>query len=108
MSDEKQYSTKLMVLEEELLSLKRVMLDMQIDNKDLHIDSVGYYINILDQHIQKLKDESKINSDFQVSIASTLIPPHNEYQNYGIMVAIDHINVLKDIYKKISTISILA
>ncbi|EAH4570907.1 DUF2920 family protein [Campylobacter lari] len=100
LSDEKQYSAKLMVLEEDLLSLKRVMLDMQIDNKDLHIDSAGYYINILDQHIQKLKDESKISSDFQVSITSTLIPPHNEYQNYGIMAAIDHINVLKDIYKK--------
>lgn len=30
----------------------------------------------------------------------TFIPPNDEYQNYGIMAAIDHINALKDIMKK--------
>ncbi|TXE90047.1 DUF2920 family protein, partial [Campylobacter volucris] len=29
----------------------------------------------------------------------TFIPPNNEYQNFGIMAAIDHINALKDIMK---------
>ncbi|HED9847481.1 TPA: DUF2920 family protein [Campylobacter lari] len=100
LSDEEQYSARLMILEEDLLNLKRAMFELQIDNKDLHIGSAGYYINMLNQHIQKLKDESKINNNFQVSITSTLIPPHNEYQNYGIMAAIDHINVLKDIMQK--------
>ncbi|MCR6592022.1 DUF2920 family protein, partial [Campylobacter insulaenigrae] len=27
-------------------------------------------------------------------------PPNNEYQNFGIMAAIDHINALKDILNK--------
>ncbi len=28
------------------------------------------------------------------------IPPNGDYQNYGIMAAIDHINALKDLVKR--------
>ncbi|WP_417904096.1 DUF2920 family protein [Campylobacter sp. LH-2024] len=37
--------------------------------------------------------------DYKACFTSTFIPPNNEYQNYGIMAAIDHINALKDIVK---------
>ncbi|EGT3329025.1 DUF2920 family protein, partial [Campylobacter coli] len=31
---------------------------------------------------------------------STFIPPNGDYQNYGIMAALDHINALKDLVKR--------
>ncbi|MBT0830474.1 DUF2920 family protein, partial [Campylobacter lari] len=54
----------------------------------------------LDKHIQMLKDMGKREQEYKAKIASTFIPPNNEYNNFAIMPAIDHINALKDIMKK--------
>lgn len=94
------YSAELMILEEDLESLRKVASELKIETNGLSVESAGYFVNVLNQHIQELKNKSKVDDDFQVSITSTLIPPHGEYQNYGIMAAIDHINVLKDIIQK--------
>ncbi|EAK6061010.1 DUF2920 family protein, partial [Campylobacter coli] len=38
--------------------------------------------------------------DFEERLSATFIPPNGDYQNYGIMAAIDHINALKDLVKR--------
>ncbi|MBX2078621.1 DUF2920 family protein [Campylobacter peloridis] len=93
--DEVDYSAKMMFSNEDLDLIKNVLDEIKLDDYDLlDIDSIEYFINKLNTHIKK------INNNFQIDITSTLTPPKNEYQNYGIMAAIDHINVLKDIFKK--------
>ncbi len=43
----------------------------------------------------------EINNDINsINFTSTFIPPNGDYQNYGIMAAIDHINALKDLVKR--------
>lgn len=63
---------------------------------DINTNSV---INTLNDQIGKLKAEGTLRSDFKLTLPITLIPKNNEYQNFGIMQAVDHINVLQEIEK---------
>ncbi|TQR33830.1 carbonic anhydrase [Campylobacter sp. MIT 99-7217] len=49
-------------------------------------------------YIDELISKASYNGD-KIGIECDLIPANDEYQNYGIMQAIDHINALKDIIK---------
>nr|ELN8688556.1 DUF2920 family protein [Campylobacter coli] len=52
------------------------------------------------KHVENLKMQNKLDHNFKLNFTSTFIPPNGDYQNFGIMAAIDHINVLKDLVKK--------
>ncbi len=47
-----------------------------------------------------LKSQRKLAQNYQAKFTSTFIPPNGDYQNYGIMAALDHINALKDLVKR--------
>ncbi len=51
------------------------------------------------------KTEGKMQADKTVMLSMTLVPQNAEYQNFGIMQAVDHINVLLDIKKEILNIA---
>ncbi|EDO8924990.1 DUF2920 family protein, partial [Campylobacter coli] len=44
--------------------------------------------------------QNKLDHNFKLNFTSTIVPPNGDYQNYGIMAAIDHINALKDLVKR--------
>ncbi len=44
------------------------------------------------KHVENLKMQNKLDHNFY--------PTNGDYQNYGIMAAIDHINALKDLVKR--------
>lgn len=48
----------------------------------------------LGDSIELHKQKGKINKNIKLIIPLTLFPLHNEYQNFGIMQALDHLNVL--------------
>jgi len=54
----------------------------------------------LDSKIQILKDNGKVAQNIKVVQPMTLVPKNDEYQNFGVMQALDHVNVLKDIKQK--------
>ncbi|WP_412175429.1 DUF2920 family protein [Campylobacter sp. IFREMER_LSEM_CL2256] len=54
----------------------------------------------MDSTLGFFKQKDILKKDFKFYLTSTLLPPNNEYQNYGIMAAIDHINALKNLCKK--------
>ncbi|OCX43566.1 carbonic anhydrase [Campylobacter ornithocola] len=54
----------------------------------------------LNEKVEVIKDEGRLEKDFLVNLSCDFVLPNNEYQNYGIMAAIDHINALKDIMIK--------
>lgn len=64
--------------------------------KEITRDSV---LANLSQQIGKLKSKGTFTNDFQLQLPMTIIPKNNEYQNFGIMQAIDHINVLLELEK---------
>lgn len=99
-SNAKKYSAFKAFTQEDLSSLSRVLFDFKIDARALNENNVYEYYEFLNNHITKLKSEGKLAQNYQVSFSSTFIPPNGDYQNYGIMAAIDHINALKDLIKR--------
>lgn len=53
----------------------------------------------LDNEIQKQKNSGKIAPDTKLAIPVTSFPLNGEYQNFGIMQALDHLNVLSFLQK---------
>ncbi|EAK0792843.1 UNVERIFIED_CONTAM: DUF2920 family protein [Campylobacter lari] len=69
-------------------------------SEDINKENIQNQIASLESLIDFYKSKNTLPNDFKFCINSTLSPSNNEYQNYGIMAAIDHINALKDMCKK--------
>lgn len=82
--------------------------DMKVFEKYCEEHSINYASDIsindsllrLNDSIQDKKDGGLISKDYIASIHATLSPNNDEYQNFGILQALDHINVLMDLEKK--------
>lgn len=98
-NDQKYYAiTKFM--EEDIPNLATALNAFNISSFDLNINNADAYYTMLNNFLYNLKKNNEIDANYKVYLTSTFVPSNNEYQNYGIMAAIDHINVLKDIIKK--------
>ncbi|MBF7067039.1 DUF2920 family protein, partial [Campylobacter volucris] len=98
-SDVEKYSATTTFMEDDLPHLKLALENLHIDTSNLNTYNAWQYYEYLNQTISNLKEQNLLDQDYQAHFTSTFIPPNNEYQNYGIMAAIDHINALKDIMK---------
>ncbi|EAH8788398.1 DUF2920 family protein [Campylobacter jejuni] len=99
-SDVSKYDANAKFLQEDLENLSKVLIEFNIDIRNLNFDNALEYYHYLDQYITTLKLQGELEQDYQVNFTSTFVPPNGDYQNFGIMAAIDHINVLKDLIKK--------
>ncbi|HEG5919503.1 DUF2920 family protein [Campylobacter lari] len=99
-SNEEKYSAIKRFEEEDVKKLKSVLMEFGIKDHDVFLYNAPKYGEYLTNHIAKLKEENKLMQNYRVRLSAAFIPSNNEYQNFGIMAAIDHINVLKDIIKK--------
>jgi len=86
----------------ELLIKYLEMLDIKLDENNLE------YLNIvetIDQRIQKLKSINELDYDFKLDMWGTVCPYKDEYQNFGVLQAVDILTVLCDLkalgYEKI-------
>ncbi|TDJ80964.1 DUF2920 family protein [Campylobacter volucris] len=98
-SDVDRYSAQTAFMEDDLPKFKLALENLNINTDFLNEYTVWRYWDILNQTISNLKEQKLLIQPFRVHLNGSLIPPNNEYQNYGIMAAIDHINALKDIMK---------
>ncbi len=96
--DEK-YSALAMLTKEDLPRLSQALFDVGI-NTHVSLENAHSCYELLDRHIAALKSQGKLAQNYQVRLTAAFIPPNGDYQNFGIMAAIDHINVLKDFVKK--------
>ncbi|ENW0249764.1 DUF2920 family protein [Campylobacter jejuni] len=99
-SDVLKYDASAKFLEEDLENFSKVLNDFNIDSRNLNSNNALEYYHHLDHYITTLKSQRKLAQNYQAKFTSTFIPPNGEYQNYGIMAAIDHINALKDLVKR--------
>ncbi|ECL6734741.1 TPA: DUF2920 family protein [Campylobacter jejuni] len=99
-SDVLKYDASAKFLEEDLENFSKVLNDFNIDGRNLNSNNALEYYHHLDHCIATLKSQGKLVQNYQAKFTSTFIPPNGDYQNYGIMAAIDHINALKDLVKR--------
>ncbi|EOI5270609.1 DUF2920 family protein, partial [Campylobacter coli] len=98
-SDVERYSAFTIFTEKDIIKLSQALFEVDT-NIDVNFENANLCYELLNQHITTLKSQGKLTQNYQARLTSTFIPPNGDYQNYGIMAAIDHINVLKDLVKK--------
>ncbi|EGK8009194.1 DUF2920 family protein [Campylobacter lari] len=99
-SDVEKYSAEMTFLLDDIRTFEKAFRDFEIEFEVLdNTKNIEKYYQILDQKMSILKERGILNQDYKVELSVTFIPPNNEYNNFAIMPAIDHINALKDIMK---------
>ncbi|MBF7048034.1 DUF2920 family protein, partial [Campylobacter volucris] len=93
-----EYNPKMMPNEDDINTMKDALIRLGA-NAFVNQDNFFDFIPFVNTKIQELKDKNLIDVNAKIQLTCDFIPPNNEYQNYGIMAAIDHINALKDIMK---------
>ncbi|MBM0637735.1 DUF2920 family protein [Campylobacter sp. VicNov18] len=99
-SNVEKYSAHTVFAKEDLPNLSKLLSGFGIDAGNINENNAHEYYEFLNNYISTLKSQGKLVSNYQAKFSSTFIPPNGDYQNYGIMAAIDHINALKDLVKR--------
>ncbi|MCV3432077.1 DUF2920 family protein [Campylobacter lari] len=98
-SDIEKYSAETIFIEEDLPHLKSILENFKLQTSKLDVSTASMHFDALIQTIDKLKEKKFLDKNFKVHLYGSYVPPNNEYNNFAIMPAIDHINTLKDITK---------
>ncbi|EAJ9404045.1 DUF2920 family protein [Campylobacter jejuni] len=98
-SDVEKYSAFTIFTIEDLSNLSQALLEIGV-NINVNLENAQQCYELLNQNITTLKLQGKLAQNYQAKFTSTFIPPNGDYQNFGIMAAIDHINALKDLVKR--------
>ncbi|ECP5912291.1 DUF2920 family protein [Campylobacter jejuni] len=100
-SNVEKYSAYKFFQDEDIENIKNLLNQFQFSYNEINNDNVLFLANSLVKHVENLKMQNKLDYNFKLNFTSTIIPPNGDYQNYGIMAAIDHINALKDLVKRL-------
>ncbi|EAH8787434.1 DUF2920 family protein, partial [Campylobacter coli] len=99
-SDVEKYSTLADFTKDDLKLIEKVLRKYNIPCDQLANNTVVSHCEYLSEIMTELKMLNRLPYDFEERLSATFIPPNGDYQNYGIMAAIDHINALKDLVKR--------
>ncbi|MCR2067126.1 DUF2920 family protein [Campylobacter helveticus] len=71
---------------------------LQICKIDARVDVENYtkFFSLIDERLQEFKEAGELDANFMVHLGCDFVPKNGDYQNYGIMPALDIINVAKD------------
>ncbi|TXE89762.1 DUF2920 family protein, partial [Campylobacter volucris] len=94
-SDVDRYSAEMTFLLDDLRMFQKAFdeFDIKVDTLD-STEKLEKYYKLLEEKMVQLKEQNLLDKNYKVNFSCTFIPPNNEYQNFGIMAAIDHINAL--------------
>ncbi|ELQ2276566.1 DUF2920 family protein [Campylobacter coli] len=98
-SDVEKYSAFTIFTKDDVSNLSQVLLEIGV-NINVNLENAQQCYELLNQNITTLKSQGKLAQNYQAKFTSTFVPPNGDYQNYGIMAALDHINALKDLVKR--------
>ncbi|MEE82429.1 DUF2920 family protein [Campylobacter jejuni] len=99
-SDVEKYSTLADFTKDDLKLIEKVLRKYNIPCDQLASNTVVSHCEYLSEIMTELKMLNRLPYDFEERLSATFIPSRGEYQNFGIMAAIDHINALKDLVKR--------
>ena len=63
-------------------------------DEDMALKTINELISYMNDEIQRLKDEGRLKPDTKFIFTDTYRPTKNEYQNFGVMQALDILNAL--------------
>lgn len=64
------------------------------EKRDLSVNETNFCLNLLDNTIASLKNQNKIDPNYQAILTITLQPTKAEYNNFGVMSALDILNAI--------------
>lgn len=80
----------------EIVSNVYKKLNIQLDP---YKSNIGNILKNIEDQLNNLKKEKLIGLDYKEILVATLYPDKNEYQNFGLLQALDILNVLYDLKK---------
>ncbi|WP_141084007.1 DUF2920 family protein, partial [Campylobacter coli] len=74
--------------------------NINLGHLSVNKDNFEQIIPLIEQKANEMKQAGLVDESQKIELSCDFIPPNGDYQNYGIMAAIDHINALKDLVKR--------
>ncbi|WHN17958.1 DUF2920 family protein [Campylobacter jejuni] len=97
--DEK-YNPKLIPSQDDLERINSILKNINLGHLLANEDNFEQIIPLIEQRVNAMKQAGLVDESQKIELSCDFIPPNGDYQNYGIMAAIDHINALKDLVKR--------
>ncbi|HDZ5066304.1 TPA: DUF2920 family protein [Campylobacter jejuni] len=97
--DEK-YNPKLVPNKDDLERINNILKTIDLSHLVANEDNFEQIIPFIEQRAGEIKQAGYVDKNQKIELFCDFIPPNGDYQNYGIMPAIDHINALKDLVKR--------
>lgn len=94
-STESKYSAKNVFEKEDVERIKSYFESIAWDSKNINEQNAPFAAQKLIQRVAELKSQGIMAKDFQLEFTLGTVPARDEYENAGIMSAIDYINALK-------------
>ncbi len=99
-SIDQKYNPKLIPNQDDLERINGILKNINLGHLSVNKDNFEQIIPLIEQKVNKMKQAGLVDESQKIELSCDFIPPNGDYQNYGIMAAIDHINALKDLVKR--------
>lgn len=99
-SIDQKYNPKLIPNKDDLERLNSILRNINLGYLLVNEDNFEQIIPLIEQRAREIKQAGLVDESLKIELFCDFIPPNGDYQNYGIMAAIDHINALKDLVKR--------
>ncbi|MFQ6343061.1 DUF2920 family protein, partial [Campylobacter sp. VTCC 70190] len=96
--DEK-YNPKLIPNKEDLERTNSILQNIGLGHLFANENNFEQILPLVEQRAGEIKQAGLVDENAKIEFYCDFIPPNEDYQNYGIMPAIDHINALKHLVK---------
>lgn len=97
---EERYSAKVNYENQDVINIFKTFKDFHFNPANSNPYEINRHLIDFNAYLSKLKQKSIMDKEARAVVSAIFYPPNDEYQNYGIMSAIDHINALKDLCKR--------
>ncbi|ENU0233193.1 DUF2920 family protein [Campylobacter coli] len=99
-SIDQKYNPKLIPNKDDLERINNILKNINLGHLLANEDNFEQIIPFIEQRAGEIKQAGLVDESQKIGLSCDFIPPNGEYQNFGIMAAIDHINALKDLVKR--------
>ncbi|HEA7277417.1 TPA: DUF2920 family protein [Campylobacter jejuni] len=99
-SIDQKYNPKLIPNQDDLERVNSILKNINLGYLSVNEDNFEQIIPFIEQRAGEIKQAGLVDESQKIELFCDFVPPNGDYQNYGIMAAIDHINALKDLVKR--------
>ncbi|EOY0460438.1 DUF2920 family protein [Campylobacter coli] len=99
-SIDQKYNPKLIPNQDDLERINGILKNINLGHLSVNKDNFEQIIPLIEQKANEMKQAGLVDESQKIELSCDFIPPNGDYQNYGVMAAIDHINALKDLVKR--------